>query len=53
MYVFAENQSGSPAAFSPHALSAAFIGGGLTSGNAALVASRINTYMTAYGINVY
>ncbi len=52
IFVFAEN-TGSPTSFSPHALSAAFIGGGLTSGNAGLVASRLNTYMTAYGINVY
>lgn len=34
-------------------LSSAFMGGGLTSGNSDLVASRINAYMTALGINTY
>lgn len=34
-------------------LSAAFIGGGLSSAQMALIASRINGYMTALGVNVY
>lgn len=39
--------------YSNDQLSAAFIGGGLSSADMALVAARINTYMTTMGINVY
>lgn len=34
-------------------VSAAFIGSGLTATDVSNISSRINTYMTAYGINVY
>lgn len=34
-------------------MSSVFIGKGLSSAQMALVAARINTYMTAYGVNVY
>lgn len=39
--------------FSADQMSAAFAGGGLTATQASNVASRINGYMTALGINVY
>ena len=51
-YVFATN-TGSPASFTTDQQSAIIIGGGLTGTEMTNLAGRINTYMTAYGINVY
>jgi hypothetical protein len=47
------NFSGSIVDFSPDQISAGFVGGSLTPTQATAVMSRINTYMTALGINVY
>lgn len=44
---------GAPGGFSQDQLSSAIIGGGLTSTDVANLQSRLNTFMTAYGINVY
>lgn len=52
VYIFATN-TGSPAAFTTDQLSAALVGGGLTGTEMTNLAARINTYMTAYSINVY
>jgi hypothetical protein len=52
-YVCARNDSGTATSFSIEQASAAFIGGGLTATGALNLSTRINTYMTAYGINVY
>ena len=41
------------AAFTSDQFSAAFLGGSLTNTDIANVSSRINTFMTAYGINVF
>lgn len=53
VFISASNGGGTAGNFSPDQLSAAFIGGGLSSANAVLVSNRINGYMTALGINVY
>jgi len=52
IFFFAENSGGAnlPSAAQ---MSAGFIGSGLTSAAMARIAARINTFMTAYGINVY
>lgn len=52
IYIFAYN-TGVPAAFSLDQQSAVLIGGGLTGTEMTNLAGRINTYMTAYSINVY
>jgi hypothetical protein len=57
-YILARNDSGSsggssPAEFSPHQLSAAWIGQMPNSTQAGNIQSRINTLMTTMGINVY
>lgn len=52
IYVFATN-SGSASNFSLDQQSAVLIGGGLTGTEMTNLAGRINTFMTAYGINVY
>lgn len=52
MFVLADN-SGGAQNFSADQLSAAAIGGGLSSTDVTNLSSRINTFMTAYGINVY
>jgi hypothetical protein len=52
--VFAQNDSGGGiVSFSTNQQSAAAIGGGLDSTKAGQLSSRINAFMTAYGINVY
>lgn len=54
IYVFAENILGvGPQLYSEDQLSATFIGSSLSSTDASNISSRINTYMTAYGVNVY
>lgn len=53
IYFFGENDSGSLSLPSQAQMSAGFIGGGLSSAAMARIAARINTFMTAYGINVY
>lgn len=45
--------SGSIANYSPHQISAAWVGGGASSTQAGQIASRINAFMTTLGINVY
>jgi hypothetical protein len=52
VYIFCYNNSG-PMSVTSDQLSAAWIGGGLNSTQAANVQSRINNYMKALGINVY
>jgi len=52
-FLFAKNNAGSAIYFSADQISAYFGGGGLTSTQMDAVASRINGYMTALGINVY
>ena len=52
-YLFASSAAGTPNNFSSIQMSAAFIGSGLSAANQNKVTARINTYMTAYGINVY
>lgn len=52
IYVFAQN-SGSAASFTADQLAAALAGTALTGTDMANISSRINTYMTAYGVNVY
>jgi hypothetical protein len=47
------NNSAGGADFSADQISAAFIGGGLNSTQAAAISSRVNAYMAALGINVY
>jgi hypothetical protein len=47
------DDSGGGTGFSADQISAAFIGAGLNSTQAAAISSRINAYMTALGINVY
>lgn len=39
--------------FSSDTVGAAFIGGGLTGAQSAAINNRINTYLTAFGVNVY
>ena len=51
-YLFCVNR-GSPSDFTALQASAAFLGEALTSAAMARIAARINTFMTAYGINVY
>ena len=51
--VFASDLGGSAGGFSLDQQSAVLIGGGLTGTEMANLAGRLNTYMTAYGINVY
>ena len=51
-YIFANN-GGSPSAFSSDQLSAWWCGGGLSTTQIVAIQARINTYMTALGINVY
>ncbi len=53
MFIGAQNNFGTPVYFTTDQFSAAIIGGALTSAQMALVASRINAYMTALGVNVY
>jgi len=52
-FILARDDSGTASSFSSEQLSAAFIGGAQTATNASNLSSRINTFMTAYGINVY
>lgn len=47
------NDSAGGVDFSADQITAAFIGGGLNSTQAAAISSRINAYMAALGINVY
>lgn len=51
-YFFARN-SGGLALPSAAQMSAGFIGSGLSSAAMARISARINTFMTAYGVNVY
>lgn len=52
IFIGADN-SGGPEAFSTDQIAAAIIGGGLSSTDFTNLSSRINTYMTAYSVNVY
>lgn len=52
MYVLAENIDGTASNFSTNQSAAAFIGGALNSTQASNLYTRINTYMTSWGINV-
>ena len=52
VYFFAEN-NGSPADFASVQMSAGYIGKGLAAADQNKLTARINTFMTAYGINVY
>lgn len=53
LYVGAINGSGTPQDWSADQIAAVWFGAGLNGTQAANLASRINTYMTAWGINVY
>lgn len=53
IYIFACNFAGSPNLYSGDQMSSAYIGSGMNSTQAAAMMSRLNTFMTAYGINVY
>lgn len=53
LIVFARNNNGTNDDPWPDQMSAAFIGGGLDATKASALSSRINTYMTSLGINVY
>jgi hypothetical protein len=53
LYFFARNDLPGPAGFWNGKLSAGWAGGAMTAAQAANVASRVNAYMTALGINVY
>jgi hypothetical protein len=52
-YILAANIAGSSERWTTDQLSAAFIGGGLTSAAAVRVSNRINAYMTTLAVNVY
>lgn len=53
LYIFARNLEGTADRFCSDQISAFFVGAGLTSSQVAQISSRINTYMTTFGINVY
>jgi hypothetical protein len=54
IWIFDQDNGGTtPVVPSGDQFSAAFIGGGLTGTDASNLSSRINTFMTAYGINVF
>ncbi len=53
IFVLARNGNGTPTGFVSDEMSAASIGGGLTPTDATNLSSRVNTYMTAIGANVY
>ncbi len=53
LFLFAFNSSGSASGFSADQMSSCWIGGGFTGTEAANLMTRVNTFMTAYGINVY
>jgi hypothetical protein len=53
IYILGLDGGATPYFLSGDQLSAAFVGGALTPAQSASVASRINAYMTALGINVY
>lgn len=52
-FILAQNNNGTAFRFSADTITAAFVGNGLNSTQMAALASRINAYMTALGINVY
>ncbi len=52
-YSLAENDDGAATNFSPNQQAACFIGGGLDATKEAALSTRLNTYMTAWGVNVY
>jgi hypothetical protein len=51
-YVFAAN-GGAPSNFSSDKLGSAFYGASLTTAQMTQISTRINTYMTTFGVNVY
>lgn len=53
MLVYTSQTNAGPNAPTTDTFSSAFIGGALTQTNSNNISSRINTFMTAYGINVY
>lgn len=53
IYILASNQVGSPGLWSTRTMSLWSIGAGLTNTQAVNLSSRINTLMTALGINIY
>lgn len=53
LYALAFNNNGSAGLWVPDQVSAILIGGALTATQASNLASRINAYMTSWGINVY
>ena len=53
LYMFAINNAGAAGAFSADKMSACFIGAGMNGTQAGNMQSRLNTFMTAYSINVY
>lgn len=53
IFFFAGNSSGTAGNFSSIQMSAGFWGSGLTSSDMNKITARVNTYMTAYSINVY
>ena len=53
MVFFARNSNGTKSAFSSDQAAAFFFGGALTATQSVAINNRINTYMTALGINVY
>ena len=55
LYIFANNNNGSAihSLTSNYTLGAAFIGGALTPTDAANLTTRINTYMTVFGVNAF
>jgi hypothetical protein len=52
-YILARNDPGGASGFSFDQVGAAFIGGALSSTEAGNLSTRLNTFMTAYGINAY
>ena len=53
VYVFAQDSSGSAGGFTADQLATFFLGGGLTPTQRADLAARLNSYMTAWGVNVF
>jgi hypothetical protein len=52
-YFFSINYNGAPLFSTTDNMGAGFIGGGLTATQQCKIASRINDYMTAFGLNIY
>ena len=52
-YALAENNNGTASGFSPNQQASVWFGGGLTTTQGSNLSTRVNTYMTAWGINVY